>query len=237
MTSLETHLTEDERHSFADDTLPAEQRASAEAHLAACRSCADDVARLTTLMTRIRETPAPSPTAPLDDLWPTIRARIEQNKVILLATDGGQGKGDGGRGTGGGEYRAIAAKRALWLPSIGGLVAAAILGILVQTRGPAVRDSTVVKTDANAAFIAVVDSAHAYEQEARILLDKLELRRAMLRPETAQALAHDLHVVDVAIAELKEAVARDPNNPALRRLLATSYRQKVDLLKRVSNAS
>ena len=59
----------------------------------------------------------------------------------------------------------------------------------------------------------------------------------MLRPETAEALARDLRVVDVAIAELKEAVARDPNNPALRRLLATSYRQKVDLLKRVSNAS
>ena len=54
MTHVETHLTEDERQSFADDTLPAEQRTIAEAHLAACRSCADDVARLTTLMTRIR---------------------------------------------------------------------------------------------------------------------------------------------------------------------------------------
>jgi len=40
--------------------------------------------------------------------------------------------------------------------------------------------------------------------------------------------------VDVAIAELKDAIARDPNNPALRQLLATSYRQKVELLKRAS---
>jgi len=58
-----------------------------------------------------------------------------------------------------------------------------------------------------------------------------------LRPDAAKALDHDLRVVDVAIAELKDAVARDPNNPALRRLLATSYRQKVDLLKRIANAS
>jgi len=40
----------------------------------------------------------------------------------------------------------------------------------------------------------------------------------------------------VAIAELKDAIVRDPNNPALRQLLATSYRQKVELLKR-ANAS
>ena len=39
-----------------------------------------------------------------------------------------------------------------------------------------------------------------------------------------------------AIAELKDAIAHDPNNPSLRRLLALSYRQKVDVLKRVGNA-
>jgi hypothetical protein len=31
-------------------------------------------------------------------------------------------------------------------------------------------------------------------------------------------------------------VARDPANPVLRRLLASSYREKVDILKRVANA-
>ena len=227
MTSLETHLTEDERQSFADDTMSPEQRASAEAHLAACRSCADDVARLTTLMTRIRETPAPSPTVALDELWPTIRARIEQSKVVSLPAD----------------VPAVRrfSPRMWWFGSIGGVAAAVLISMAVmrgRPTGPG--DAVGPGTTPNAgepSLIAVVDSAHAYEQEARILLDKLELRRAMLRPETAEALAHDLHVVDVAIAELKEAVARDPNNPALRRLLATSYRQKVDLLKRVSNAS
>lgn len=225
MTPIETHLTEDERQSIADDTLPAEQRASADVHLAACQSCADDVARLTTLMKRIHETPAPA--APLDELWPTIRARIEQNKVVPLPADASA-------------VRRLS-RRMWWFGSIGGVAAAVLIGMAVMRGRPADAGDAVgpgaTAITGEPSLIAVVDSAHAYEQEARILLDKLELRRAMLRPETAQALAHDLHVVDVAIAELKEAVARDPNNPALRRLLVTSYRQKVDLLKRVSNAS
>lgn len=225
MTQIETHLTEDERQSFADDTLPAEQRASAEAHLAACQSCADDVARLMTLMKRIHETPVP--TAPLDELWPSIRARIEQSKVVSLPADASTVR--------------RASRRMWWFGSIGGVAAAVLIGMAVMRgrltgAGDAIRPGATAITG-EPSLIAVVDSAHAYEQEAQILLDKLELRRAMLRPETAEALARDLHVVDVAIAELKEAVARDPNNPALRRLLATSYRQKVDLLKRVSNAS
>ena len=91
--------------------------------------------------------------------------------------------------------------------------------------------------DTGTTLVSVVDSSYAYEREAQALLDKLELQRALLRPDAAVALDRDLKVVDVAIAELKDAVARDPANPALRQLLAASYRQKVDLLKRASNAS
>jgi predicted Zn-dependent protease len=57
-----------------------------------------------------------------------------------------------------------------------------------------------------------------------------------MRPEARAAIDRNLHTVDVAIAELKDAIARDPRNPALRQLLATSYRQKVELLKRAKRA-
>ena len=242
MKPLETHLTEDDRHAYADGTLAQEQRESVEAHLATCASCAGDVARITNLMKRIHETPAPGDGAPLDELWPSIRARIEQTKVVPLATDApsaGSGKREAGSGARESAPRSAAGRRARWFASIGVLAAAAIIAVVVvRGRGVDVGESVVVgPNDTNAALIAVVDSAHAYEEEARMLLDRLELQRAMLRPDAAKALDHDLHVVDVAIAELKDAVARDPNNPALRQLLATSYRQKVDLLKRIANAS
>jgi len=229
MTPTEMHLTEDERHAFADGTLPPEQSSSAELHLAACQSCRDDVTRITTFMKRVHEEPAPE--VQLDELWPSIRMRIEQSKVVAL--------GEGGRGTGDGGRTARSGRRAGWIAAIGVVAAAAIIAVVVlRDRTGAGGDSTIASAgDTAATLVAVVDSTHAFEEEARILLDRLELKRAMLRPEAAQALDRDLHVVDVAIAELKDAVARDPNNPALRRLLASSYRQKVDLLKRVANAS
>ncbi len=51
------------------------------------------------------------------------------------------------------------------------------------------------------------------------------------------ALDHDLRLIDAAIAEIQEALKQDPNNAALRQLLAASYRQTRDLLRLVDNAS
>ena len=100
---------------------------------------------------------------------------------------------------------------------------------------PAFSKSAVARAASDTSVLrAVADSATAYEAEAQILLDRLEIQRATMRPEARAAIDRNLHTVDVAIAELKDAIARDPNNPALRQLLATSYRQKVELLKRAN---
>lgn len=221
-----THLTEDDRQSLADGTLPPEQLPAVDAHLRSCDTCAADVARIRTLMSRVHDVSAPS--ASLDDLWPSIRARIEQSKVVPLATSGGA-SGIGRRDS-----------RLTWLVgSFATLAAAVVIAVVAlgDRRGQIRPSDSAPPNDANVSLIAAADSAHAYEEEAQTLLNKLELQRAMLRPEAAQALDRDLHVVDVAIAELKDAIARDPSNRALRQLLASSYRQKVDLLKRVANAS
>jgi anti-sigma factor RsiW len=220
MTSDPTHLSEHERNALADGSLTDDARSHVEAHVAECADCASDVARIATLMKHVREAPAPS--APLDELWPSIRSRIEHSKVVPLAPE---------------TVSRPARRRAWWIGSIGVAAALVVSVVVLRGRSQVVGDPVVATADTAASLVAVVDSVHAYEREAQILLDKLELQRAMLRPDVAKALDHDLHVVDVAIAELKDAVARDPANPALRQLLATSYRQKVDLLKRVGNAS
>jgi anti-sigma-K factor RskA len=222
MTNAQSHLTEEERHAFADGSLSPEQLPPIEAHLRDCAACALDVERIKTLMTRFQDTPANSTPAPLDAVWPSIRTRIEASKVIPLSATSDRIEG-----------RRAPRRLGLAIAAAAVLVMAVALGIRYTTR-PVVPIAQSIDTTS---LIAVADSAHAYEEQAQTLLNQLELRRAMLRPEAVVQIDRDLRVVDSAIAELKEAIAHDPNNPALRRLLASSYRQKVDVLKRVGNAS
>jgi anti-sigma factor RsiW len=221
MIDAQSHLTEEERHAHAEGLLPAEQLPPIETHLRACAECAADVARIRTLMTRVRDTPAPvSPV--LDELWPSIRTRIEASKVVSLSPNA---------------IRLDGRRRARRVGSSIMMAAAVVIAaVAFSVRANSHRGATDVTSSETTSLIAVADSAHVYEEQAQTLLNQLELQRSMLRPEAVVAIDHDLHVVDSAIAELKEAIAHDPNNPALRRLLASSYRQKVDVLKRAGNA-
>jgi anti-sigma factor RsiW len=213
------HLTEAERHGVADGSLGPELEPALAEHLGACAACATDVARIRTLMTRIREAP-PAVADPGGDLWPSIRARIEQDKISPLNAQASTRNG--------------ARPRFLW--AVAGVAAALVIttGILFRRgQSTATPESTLPP---GLTAVSIAESTSVYEEQARFLLNQLELRRALLRPQTASSIDHDLQVIDSAIAELKRAIERDPNNIALRALLASSYKQKVDLLKRVGNA-
>jgi len=161
----------------------------------------------------------------LDELWPAIRSRLD-------------------RGTAG-ETSVIPrpARRtpAVTVTAIVAAMAAAIvlaftLAGVMNDRSPAPMVVVATNVDSAAALRAIDDSVRAYEEETRILLDRLELARAVLPPQAAHAVDHDLAVVDSAIAELNAAIERHPSDPSLRRLLAASYRQKLDVLQRIENA-
>jgi hypothetical protein len=218
---LDAHLTEEERQGLADGSLPPDQRAEPEAHVAECAECAGDVARLQTLMARLPQLPDPSH-AELDALWPAIRSRIERGKVVSL---------------GGGPEARRPWRRARQAVLVAGAAAALVLAFTLgrETRQPV--NVVVTPAAGTAMTISIADSSRAYEEEVRSLLEELELRRSTMRPATAASVDRDLKIIDGAIAELTDALARDPNNPALRQLLAASYRQKRDLLKQVDNAS
>jgi hypothetical protein len=221
MTDVRSHLSEEQRHALADGSLPLEQLPTIEAHLRGCAACVADITRIRTLLLRVHGAPAPVP-PPLDELWPSIRTRIEARKVVPLWS----------------QALRLDGRRRLRLLGVPMVMAVALVVAVVAlgSRRSARRPAPGAEAQATASLIAVADSAHAYEEEAQTLLAQLELRRAMLRPEAVSAIDHDLRVVDAAIAELKQAIARDPGDPGLRRLLAASYRQKVDVLKRVGNA-
>lgn len=217
------HLSEAERQGVSDGTLEANAARRAGDHLTMCESCATDVARLTALMTRSRTAPLPSSGPEIAELWPAIRSRIEQSKVIAMPVSS----------------RSTASHRRTWLMAGGSAVAAGLL-ILAYIRPLRERDrvpgAPSPAADSSVSVISVADSTQLYEEQARTLLNTLEMQRSMLRPNTAASIDRDLQVIDKSIAELKDALIRDPNNVALRTLLAASYRQKVDLLKRARNA-
>lgn len=218
---LDAHLTEEERQRLADGSLPPDQRADAESHVAACATCADDVARLRSLMNRLEQLPD-SADAELDTLWPAIRTRIERGKVVALD---------------GGAPARRARPRARSVVIVAGVAAALVLAFTLG-RGSRQRGEDIVAAgNGTTPVVSVADSSRVYQEEVESLLEEFELRRATMRPATTAAVERDLRIIDGAIEELTNALARDPNNPALRQLLAASYRQKRDLLKQVDNAS
>lgn len=218
---LDAHLTEEERHGLADGSLPLDRRTDAESHAANCAACAGDVARLHSLMNRLEQLPDTAD-AELDALWPAIRSRIERGKIVSL---------DGATVTR--RPRRWARRGAIVTGVAAALALAFTLGRETRTPG----HDVVTPGTSMTPIVSIADSSRAYEEEVQSLLEELELRRSTMRPATAASVDRDLRIIDDAIAELTDALKRDPNNPALRQLLAASYRQKRDLLKQVDNAS
>jgi hypothetical protein len=62
----------------------------------------------------------------------------------------------------------------------------------------------------------------------------LDSEQGSLSPETIAKLRESIKVIDAAILESRNALAADPANRTLIHMLANSYEQKVDLLKRTT---
>ncbi|HET7602335.1 MAG TPA: zf-HC2 domain-containing protein [Gemmatimonadales bacterium] len=73
-----------------------------------------------------------------------------------------------------------------------------------------------------------------YAPRAEALSTLLERERASLDPATVATIERNLAVIDRAIAESREALARDPSDPDLRALFRTSQAQRVALLEQAT---
>jgi hypothetical protein len=124
-----------------------------------------------------------------------------------------------------------------WIIGVAASVAVTTALTVIQVVPPVVRTVMTSVVSSDSVFRLASDSVQTYEQQASQLLDELKMQRARLLPETRESIDDDLKTIDLAIAELQLAIARDPKNAVLRSMLASSYRQKVDVLKKVNNAS
>jgi predicted anti-sigma-YlaC factor YlaD len=218
------HELDERLDDYVDGTLsPAEADAVAE-HLASCPSCREAERRTQRLLAHVAA--LPRSVAPPRDLWPAIERAIS-------------GEGRFARGL-------------AWRPGM--MLAAAatvLLGILaaVAWRGTpgATGPQTVAIPETTPTYepvstLAVADPALAeaereYEAAAKTLLAVLQQRRSRIAPADLARVEDNVAVIDRALAEVREALAKDPVNPELNRMLVATHRKKVDVLRRVVRLS
>ena len=202
---------------FLDGALPEEERIAAAAHRNGCPACREAEARLAAVVGRAAS--LPRRVEPGRDLWPGIAGRI--------------GKRDGLRGVFGGG-------RPPW-PQLGVLAAAAALvvvssvvaAVLVASRAPSpgLSGATAGAATASLDFAAARGSYVAARAQ---LVAALAARRGSLSPATVRVVNDNLAIIDTAVREMGEALARDPGNRELPGLLLTAYRQEIEMLQRAT---
>jgi hypothetical protein len=217
---MTNHLTWEALNDLVDGVLTPEAMAAAESHARECATCATALAELRSTVSEARALPASL--TPPDELWTDVRATIESNKVAHLPS-----------GT-----APVPAARGWWLTPRQ-LVAAAVVvvaatasltGTIMNSRS----SSTTAARPQAAVTVSWQSSEKVFQANVLQLREQLEMLHDHLSPETLVKVERALATIDLAIAEGREALLRDPANAALSELLASNYRQKIELLRRMT---
>ncbi len=244
---------------------PTGERTAEQRHVDSCPECHTRMLGLEQLLRQVRD--APCSIQPPLDLWPAIRATIQEKAERPSV-------GGSAAATHPWYWSHLSGDRLRsWLVAAGILLlvtSASIVSFLVGRRSefvatPDVSGETAfarlgripipnAKSTTGRIAAALPDSGDPTEwtmsssasaapsgdvdaHAEQELLADLEMRRSTLRPQTSSAIDSSLKVIDQAIAELKAASARDPANATLRQLLVVSRERKMELLRQTENAS
>ena len=220
---MSDHLTDTQVHDLCDQALPESESLALRQHLDGCASCRDRMVRLEALLAAAVTAPTEIP--PPEDLWPSLRGRIESGKVAAI-TEG-------------------PATRQWWAKTGVALGAAAVL-VLVTATVTAILITPEPKVVPGAASGPLVAPADAPAEVSMLIADYEGLTSGLARefsrlrhrlpPEAVATVEVNLHVIDAALAEIRGVIAQEPHNAALLELLATIYRQKVSVLEHATES-
>ena len=202
---------------FADGILDAPGAQVVAAHLEQCATCRNEYAILESTLGTIAAgaTVASVP----DGLWSQISDSIDRVPASHRATATKR------------EYRfsmpALAAAASL-------LIVASVSATLYIDRqaAQAGNDSTVAAGATPMLQLTATDAQFVPGVEA--LERQLQSQRDLLQPQTIVIIERSLATIDAALAEARAALIADPANAALRDVLETTYRQKMDFLTRAT---
>ena len=210
--------------------LSPDERARADAHLAACGRCAALRSDLLEIAARAAALPLESPSR---DLWEGISARIEA-PVIALGTTTEQ------RVTRRSHFLRYAAAAAALVAVTAGTTYVLTRSMLLgdATRAVASQEATgTAGPDTGAVTTQLVSDPQAaaadaaFDREVVRLRALLEERRPDLDSATVALLERNLEVIDRAIAESRAALAVNPGSALLNRQLQSALGRKVQVLR------
>jgi hypothetical protein len=217
----------DKLSDYLDGELDAMEEAAVAEHL---RQCADCVGVLNDLKRVVARAQGAELRSPQHDLWPGIAARIDRvapprrvsftlpqlaaAAALLIAVSGTLG---------------------VWLTER----AAAPVGVsqsgAVAPTGqaaPAVADTDIGGTAPLVERVSLADAQ--YDAAVADLEKALKDGRGRLDKATIEIVAHNLQIIDQAIAQARDALAADPANAYLSGHLVEARRRKLDLLRRAA---
>ena len=219
MTCQELDLQLDD---WLDGALAGDAAREVESHLAGCAACRERERELRQLLAHAAA--LPRSVAPARDLWPGIAER----------TSGGW-LGWGARGF---QPLALAAAAVVVL----GLAALVLTRLAPErvrtvTMPAATPSATTFVAGGSAVDPVLAQAEREYEEAARALLETLQRRSSVLPAEDLARVESHLQVIDRALAQVREALVKDPENRELNRLLVSTHKKKVDVLRRVVRLS
>ena len=220
---MTAHLDDLVLHDYADAELAPEARAAADAHLATCDECRARIERIQALAADARA--LPQSIEPPPAVWTAVRAAI---------TDVAQRPvGDAALDFAAGRSRTLAVRRRLSLAAAALLLVAASSGITAWImRSPQPRVGAVATFDSATLVRPVSDVERRFAPAVEQLEAALAARRDSLSPETIRTVEASLRAIDAALAEARDALARDPADGELRELLTETYERKLEFLQR-----
>jgi predicted anti-sigma-YlaC factor YlaD len=219
---MKCHEALDRLDDLVDAALPEEERLAVEAHLASCPGCRRQEQRLQEILAEARELRRER--TPSRDLWPEIAREIGAGNLVS------------------GEFARPKASR-WWMPALA--TAAAVLAVattvaMLREGGmpfavPGAETATAIPVSRGQ--VELLDAEQGYARAAAELLAALAERGDSLSPETRASVDRNLAMIDQALKEIRDALEKEPGNRDLTRMLASTHRKKVDVLRRVVKLS
>jgi anti-sigma factor RsiW len=203
---------------YLDDELSPSERIALEAHLRSCRDCSATLDELRDVVSRAASLPARPPAA---DLWPAIEPRLAPQERLSSITP----------------FRARISRRiSFTLPQLAAAGIALMVmsggGVwLLQHGGRATSMPPVAATAVDTAVVPVALADPRYDEAISDLEQALQAGRKDLDPATVKILEANLDAIDKAIAQSREALAKDPANVYLNNHLADARQRKLALLR------